>query len=67
MIRSNEQCKGIDLVYHTGKEANVYNIGGRRRVYQHGNHQKYQKVLKQVGIIYPRFPDLQKNKNHVGK
>ncbi len=46
MIRSNEQCKGIDLVYHTGKEANVYNIGGRRRVHQHGNHQKYQKILK---------------------
>ena len=22
-------CKGIDLVYHTGKEGNVYNIGGR--------------------------------------
>jgi dTDP-glucose 4,6-dehydratase len=24
-----DHCKGIDLVYHTGKEANVYNIGGR--------------------------------------
>jgi len=23
-----DHCKGIDLVYHTGKEANVYNIGG---------------------------------------
>ena len=38
-----------------------------RRVHQHGNHLKYQKVLKQVGIIYPRFPDLKKDKNHVGK
>ena len=24
-----DHCKGIDLVYHTGKAANVYNIGGR--------------------------------------
>ena len=24
-----DHCKAIDLVYHTGKEANVYNIGGR--------------------------------------
>ncbi|CAA6819965.1 MAG: dTDP-glucose 4,6-dehydratase (EC [uncultured Sulfurovum sp.] len=24
-----DHCKGIDLVYHTGEEANVYNIGGR--------------------------------------
>ncbi|PHS41754.1 MAG: dTDP-glucose 4,6-dehydratase [Sulfurovum sp.] len=24
-----DHCKGIDLLYHTGKEANVYNIGGR--------------------------------------
>ena len=22
-------CKGIDLVYHKGKKANTYNIGGR--------------------------------------
>ena len=24
-----DHCKGIDLVYHTGKAGNVYNIGGR--------------------------------------
>ncbi|KYJ86988.1 dTDP-glucose 4,6-dehydratase [Sulfurovum riftiae] len=24
-----DHCKGIDLVYHTGKDGNVYNIGGR--------------------------------------
>jgi dTDP-glucose 4,6-dehydratase len=24
-----DHCKGIDLVYHTGQTANVYNIGGR--------------------------------------
>jgi dTDP-glucose 4,6-dehydratase len=24
-----DHCKGIDLAYHTGKEGNVYNIGGR--------------------------------------
>ena len=24
-----DHCKGIDLVYHSGKEANIYNIGGR--------------------------------------
>jgi len=30
-------------------------------------HLKYQKVLKQAGIIYPRIPNLKKDKNHVGK
>ncbi len=24
-----DHCKGIDLVFHTGREGNVYNIGGR--------------------------------------
>merc|ERR1711879_333328 len=24
-----DHCKGIDIVYHTGKTANTYNIGGR--------------------------------------
>ena len=24
-----DHCKAIDLVYHTGKEANIYNVGGR--------------------------------------
>ena len=24
-----DHCTGIDLVYHTGKEGNVYNVGGR--------------------------------------
>jgi len=24
-----DHCRGIDLVYHTGKEGNIYNIGGR--------------------------------------
>lgn len=24
-----DHCKGMSLVYHTGKEGNVYNIGGR--------------------------------------
>jgi hypothetical protein len=45
----------------------VYILKKLRRVHQHGNHLKYQKVLKQVGIIYPRFPDLKKDKHHVGK
>jgi hypothetical protein len=38
-----------------------------RRVHQHGIHLKHQKVLKQAGIIYPRIPNLKKDKNHVGK
>ena len=29
-----------------------------RRAHQHGNHLKYESVLKQVGTIYPRFPNL---------
>jgi dTDP-glucose 4,6-dehydratase len=24
-----DHCKAIDIVYHTGKEANIYNVGGR--------------------------------------
>ncbi|MBU0641610.1 MAG: dTDP-glucose 4,6-dehydratase [Planctomycetes bacterium] len=24
-----DHCKGVDIVYHTGKQGNVYNIGGR--------------------------------------
>jgi dTDP-glucose 4,6-dehydratase len=24
-----DHCKAIDLVYHTGKESNIYNVGGR--------------------------------------
>ena len=38
-----------------------------KRVHQHGIHLKYEKVLKQVGIIYPRFPNLVKDKHHAGK
>jgi len=36
----------------------------RRRVYQHGIHLKYQKILKQAGIIYPGLPKHKKYKNY---
>jgi len=38
-----------------------------RRVYQHGIHLRYERMLKSEGIVYRRFPDLRKDKDHVGK
>ncbi|MFA7069928.1 MAG: dTDP-glucose 4,6-dehydratase [Sulfurimonas sp.] len=45
-----DHCKGIDLVYHKGKEANVYNIGGRN---ERTNLQIVNKICEILDEIYP--------------
>ncbi len=46
-----DHCKGIDLVYHTGKEANVYNIGGRN---ERNNNYIVQKICEILDALKPR-------------
>ncbi|MFK5882357.1 MAG: GDP-mannose 4,6-dehydratase, partial [Sulfurospirillum sp.] len=45
-----DHCKGIDLVYHTGKEANVYNIGGRN---ERTNLQIVDRICEILDEAYP--------------
>ena len=45
-----DHCKGIDLVYHTGKEANVYNIGGRN---ERTNIEIANKICEILDKLYP--------------
>jgi len=45
-----DHCKGIDVVYHTGKEANVYNIGGRN---ERTNLQIVDKICEILDKVYP--------------
>jgi len=45
-----DHCKGIDLVYHTGKEGNVYNIGGRN---ERTNLQIVDKICEVLDEVYP--------------
>jgi dTDP-glucose 4,6-dehydratase len=46
-----DHCKGIDLVYHTGLEANVYNIGGRN---ERTNLQIVNKICEILDVKVPR-------------
>ena len=50
-----DHCKGIDLVYHTGKEGNVYNIGGRN---ERTNLQIVDAICAILDEIKPRHPEL---------
>jgi len=52
-----DHCKGIDLVYHTGREANVYNIGGRNE------RTNLQIVDRITSILDEKVPP----KEHIGK
>ena len=45
-----DHCKGIDLVYHTGKNGNVYNIGGRN---ERTNLQIVDKICEILDEVYP--------------
>ncbi len=45
-----DHCKGIDLVYHTGLEANVYNIGGRN---ERTNLQIVDAICSILDVKYP--------------
>ncbi len=49
-----DHCKGIDLVYHTGKVANVYNIGGR-------NERTNLQIVNTIcGILDKKIPNSNK-------
>jgi len=45
-----DHCKGIDLVYHQGKEGNVYNIGGRN---ERTNIYIANKICEILDKLYP--------------
>ena len=45
-----DHCKGIDLVYHTGKSGEVYNIGGRN---ERTNLQIVDRICSILDEVYP--------------
>ena len=45
-----DHCKGIDLVYHTGKSGEVYNIGGRN---ERTNLQIVNTICEILDEVYP--------------
>jgi dTDP-glucose 4,6-dehydratase len=45
-----DHCKGIDLVYHSGKEGEVYNIGGRN---ERNNNYIAIKICEILDELYP--------------
>ncbi len=46
-----DHCKGIDLVYHTGKEGDTYNIGGRN---ERDNNYIVSKICEILDDLKPR-------------
>jgi len=52
-----DHCKGIDLVYHKGKEANVYNIGGR-------NERTNLQIVDKITSILDEKVPRQKHKSY---
>ena len=46
-----DHCKGIDLVYHTGRSGEVYNIGGRN---ERNNNQIAERICTLLDIMKPR-------------
>jgi dTDP-glucose 4,6-dehydratase len=46
-----DHCKGIDLVYHTGKVGEVYNIGGRN---ERNNNYIADKVCEILDELRPK-------------
>ena len=52
-----DHCKGIDLVYHTGKTGNVYNIGGR-------NERTNLQIVNAITSILDKKVPRQDNKSY---
>ena len=52
-----DHCKGIDLVYHTGKAGNVYNIGGR-------NERTNLQIVQAITSILDQKVPLPNNKSY---
>lgn len=46
-----DHCKGIDLVYHTGRSGEVYNIGGRN---ERNNNQIVERICTLLDEMQPR-------------
>lgn len=46
-----DHCKGIDLVYHTGRAGEVYNIGGRN---ERNNNQIVDRICSLLDTMKPR-------------
>lgn len=46
-----DHCKGIDLIYHTGRSGEVYNIGGRN---ERNNNQIAQRICTLLDAMKPR-------------
>ncbi|MBD3799240.1 MAG: dTDP-glucose 4,6-dehydratase [Epsilonproteobacteria bacterium] len=46
-----DHCKGIDLVYHTGRSGEVYNIGGRN---ERSNNQIVDRICTLLDTMKPR-------------
>lgn len=46
-----DHCKGIDLVYHTGRSGEVYNIGGRN---ERNNNQIVDRICTLLDTMKPR-------------
>ena len=45
-----DHCKGIDLAYHTGREGEVYNIGGRN---ERNNNYIAHKICEMLDALHP--------------
>ena len=46
-----DHCKGIDLVYHTGRSGEVYNVGGRN---ERNNNQIAQRICTLLDTMKPK-------------
>ncbi len=53
-----DHCKGIDLVYHTGKNGEVYNIGGRN---ERNNNYIADKICEMLDELKPKQNESYKN------
>ncbi|HIP12018.1 MAG TPA: dTDP-glucose 4,6-dehydratase [Arcobacter sp.] len=57
-----DHCKGIDLVYHTGKSGEVYNIGGRN---ERNNNYIVEKICEILDEKIPQNESYKKLINYV--
>ncbi|OQX59321.1 MAG: dTDP-glucose 4,6-dehydratase [Helicobacteraceae bacterium 4484_230] len=57
-----DHCKGIDIVYHTGREGEVYNIGGRN---ERNNNYIADKICEILDELRPAPEDISSYKSLV--
>ncbi len=56
-----DHCKGIDLVYHTGRNGEVYNIGGRN---ERNNNQIVERICTLLDEMHPISKNSKFNTQH---